>query len=78
MDTSVVPGDTTFEVTVDGTDYPLTIGVWDDADTLTASYVGPYPAVSAFCRQLIHDPNCISALGTYARASQRIQWFPRP
>jgi len=76
MNTAVLPGNTTFEVTIDGAPLAVTVNGWTDSTHLGCTYVGAIPTVDAYVRQLILDPLCYSALGTFARPQPNVQWFP--
>ena len=78
MDEAVLPALGTFVLTVDGTPYECTPNSWSSSTQLNISTVGMpgAPAVSAFVRQTVLDPNCRSLAGTYARPQSNVQWFP--
>jgi len=76
MNQTVLPGNTTFEMTIDGTPLAIVVNGWSDATHLGCTYVGAMPAVDAFVRQLVLDFNCQSLLGTYSRPQSNVQWFP--
>lgn len=76
MDIGLLPTVGTFTITSDGVPLVVTPVGWATSTKLSCNTCGDPPAVTAFVRQNVHDPLCVSALGTFARPQSDLQWFP--
>lgn len=76
MDTALLPAVGTFTITSDGVPLVTTPIAWATPTKLGCNTVGDPPAVTGWVRQNVHDPLCVSALGTFARPQVDLQWFP--
>ena len=76
MNTSVLPGNLTFRIYIDGGGLDVTVNGWTDSTHLGCTYVGALPTTSGQISQIRLDTNCYSALGTYARPQSALTWYP--
>ncbi len=76
MDEGLLPTVETFTITSDGVPLVTTPIAWISPTELQCNTTGNPPAATAYVKQNVLDPLCVSALGTFARPQSNVQWFP--